>query len=84
MIELDEEAWIIVFIPSGLAHGFAAVSDSVLMAYATTTVYDPDREGGIRWDSVGIPWSDSDPILSTRDLALPAFADYQSRFTYRG
>jgi dTDP-4-dehydrorhamnose 3,5-epimerase len=82
MFHFNDEYWSGLFIPKGLAHGFAALSDATVLAYATSTVYDPVREAGIRWDSLPIPWPIDDPIVSSRDAALPAFSDYVSPFTY--
>jgi dTDP-4-dehydrorhamnose 3,5-epimerase len=82
VIRLDDESRISVFIPKGVAHGFASLSDGTVMVYATSTVHDPVRDGGIRWDSVPIPWPFEDPIISPRDEALPTFAAYDSPFSY--
>ena len=82
LFHLDDESWNMVFAPKGMAHGFASLSDETVMAYATSTVHDPTRDTGIRWDSVSIPWPFEKPIVSSRDAALPAFADYVSVFSY--
>ena len=82
LLNLDDESWNMVFVPKGLAHGFASLSEGTVMAYATSTVHDAARDTGIRWDSVPIPWPFEDPIVSRRDAALPAFAEYVSPFSY--
>jgi dTDP-4-dehydrorhamnose 3,5-epimerase len=39
----------------------------------------------VRWDSVGIDWGlDGDPVLSGKDQAAIAFADWQSPFVWNG
>ena len=69
-----------LYIPKGMAHGFYTLSDRALMLYRVTSVYDPDCDAGIRWDSAGIPWEVGAPILSERDQKFPALADFVSPF----
>jgi dTDP-4-dehydrorhamnose 3,5-epimerase len=68
-----------VFIPPGVAHGFAALTD-IVITYLVDGYYDPGDELGVAWDdpAVGADWGIPDPILSARDrdnplrAALPA------------
>jgi dTDP-4-dehydrorhamnose 3,5-epimerase len=72
-----------VFVPEGCAHGFAALTDGAVVAYAVTHEHDPEHDTGLRWDSVpGIPWPFAMPTVSERDAALPAFESFTSPFTY--
>jgi dTDP-4-dehydrorhamnose 3,5-epimerase len=61
-----------VFIPPGVAHGFAALTD-VVMTYLVDGYYNPADELGVAWDDpdVGADWGVTDPILSTRDQQNP-------------
>ena len=77
---LSSENGKILYIPPGLAHGFCAMEDNTIMMYSVTTVYSTEHDYGIRWDSVGIQWPVCNPVLSTRDKALPSFADFSSPF----
>ena len=52
------------------------------MQYKVTTVYAPEHDGGIHWDSAGIPWPDSAPLISDRDSKLPMLKDYNSPFQF--
>jgi dTDP-4-dehydrorhamnose 3,5-epimerase len=79
-IELDAARGHGLMIPKGMAHGFLALTEDVLMAYKVTTVYAPSNDAGIRWDSVGVNWRVDAPIMSARDRAHPAFADFTSPF----
>lgn len=79
-VELDAERGRGLMIPRGMAHGFLALTDKALMAYKVTTVYAPSNDAGIRWDSVGVRWGIDAPIVSARDRAHPAFADFVSPF----
>lgn len=74
----------ILYIPEGLAHGFCVLSDSAIMMYKVTAEYTPSLDAGILWDSAGIPWPVSDPVLSERDRAFPRLSDFTSPFTHRG
>ncbi|HML33326.1 dTDP-4-dehydrorhamnose 3,5-epimerase [Sporomusa sphaeroides] len=58
-----------LYIPEGFAHGFCAVSDTVLFAYKCTAFYSPASEKGVCWNDPGlnITWPVSEPILSDKD-----------------
>ncbi len=61
-----------LFIPPGVAHGFAALSD-LLLWYLVDSYYNPADELGLAWDDpdVGADWGVVDPVLSARDRANP-------------
>ncbi len=80
--ELTTEQGNMLYIAPGMAHGFYALTDDAIMQYKVTSVYAPEHDGGIRWDSVGIPWPDSAPILSERDRSFQALADFKSPFRF--
>jgi dTDP-4-dehydrorhamnose 3,5-epimerase len=69
-----------LYVPRGCAHGFAVITGRATMIYNVTSEYDPGKDTGIRWDSVGIKWPVFDPIVSERDLSLPGFHDFNSPF----
>lgn len=69
-----------LMIPKGMAHGFLALTEDVLMAYKVTSVYAPENDAGIRWDSFGLNWGVDQPIVSTRDRAHPKLSEYNSPF----
>jgi dTDP-4-dehydrorhamnose 3,5-epimerase len=71
-----------LYIPRGLAHGFAALSADALVAYHTSSVHDPERDQGVRWDSAGIEWGLAAPLVSPRDAAFPALATFASPFRW--
>ncbi len=76
MLEIGEDNPIGIFIPSGVAHGFLALTDATLN-YLVDQYYDPADELGVRWDdpTLALPWGTTQPILSGRDLALPALSE---------
>ena len=71
-----------IYIPSGLAHGFYVTSQSATVMYSATTMYAPQHDTGIRWDSLGINWPDPRPSVSEKDAALVPFADFDSPFRF--
>jgi dTDP-4-dehydrorhamnose 3,5-epimerase len=65
-----------VFIPPGVAHGFAALTDMVI-TYLVDNYYNPEDELGVAWDDPAIDadWGVVDPTLSARDQQNPGRAD---------
>ena len=68
------------YIPRGMAHGFLTRSEEAVMVYKVTSVYAPDFDVGIRWDTAGIDWGVSSPLLSERDQGFVSLADFSSPF----
>ena len=65
-----------VFIPPGVAHGFATLTDLTL-TYLVDSYYNPNDELGVAWDdpTVKADWGVSDPVVSARDRSNPSRAD---------
>jgi dTDP-4-dehydrorhamnose 3,5-epimerase len=80
VMELSAENRLILIIPNGIAHGFLSREESSIMVYKTSTVHSPAHDAGIRWDSFGFDWGCDAPVLSERDAAFPALADFASPF----
>ena len=62
-----------IYIPPGVAHGFASLTDMTI-TYLVDGYYDPNDELGVAWDDpeVAADWGlSSTPILSGRDSANP-------------
>ncbi|WP_020205886.1 dTDP-4-dehydrorhamnose 3,5-epimerase family protein [Cupriavidus sp. WS] len=71
----------VLYVPKGVAHGFAAHVDHTRMWYLVSSVHDPAADAGVHPHSVGIDWwaegpAIARPVLSTRDQRFPALADY--------
>jgi dTDP-4-dehydrorhamnose 3,5-epimerase len=70
-----------VYIPKGMAHGFAALADDTGLLYLTSEEYAPSCDNGILWDSAGIDWPvDAHPILSPRDSSFAPLSAFDSPF----
>jgi dTDP-4-dehydrorhamnose 3,5-epimerase len=69
-----------VFIPPGVAHGFAAVTNMTI-TYLVDGYYNPADELGVAWDDphIAADWGVADPVLSDRDSANPKRAEIPDR-----
>jgi dTDP-4-dehydrorhamnose 3,5-epimerase len=77
VLELGQEQPQGLFIPTGVAHGFVALSDAVLI-YVVDNYYHNTDELGVAWDdhNLGLDWGlEAAPVLSDRDAANPRLAD---------
>jgi dTDP-4-dehydrorhamnose 3,5-epimerase len=76
LIDLDGEHERGVFIPPGVAHGFASLTDLTL-TYLVDGYYNPNDELGVAWDDpeIAADWGLSDPVLSDRDGKNPRRAE---------
>jgi len=77
IVELDQENLRGLFIPAGVAHGFYAVTD-VMLLYLVDNYYDGTDELGVAWNdpAIGLDWETTAlPILSARDQQNPLIAD---------
>lgn len=83
IFQLSADKLNMVYIPKGLAHGFYACKEPAIVMYKASTVYSPESDCGIHWDSLGIPWPDKTPIISERDSQFPSFEQFSSPFFYR-
>ena len=74
-----------VYIPTGFAHGFLAMTGTVQFLYKCSDYYAPSDEYGILWNDpdLAIDWGLSSPALSERDSKNPRFVDVQQQFLPR-
>lgn len=72
ILEISRENCRGVFIPPGVAHGFASLTELTL-TYLVDSYYNPADELGVAWDDpeIGADWGVKDPVLSERDQANP-------------
>lgn len=73
-----------LWIPAGFLHGFASRVPDTEIVYKCTDHYAPECDGAVRWDSVGIDWGVSEPLLSEKDATSPLFSEFDSPFTWEG
>lgn len=72
-LDLDDETHRGVYIPPGVAHGFAALSD-LTITYLVDGYYNPADELGVAWDDpeIAADWGLTDPYMSERDAKNPS------------
>jgi len=82
--ELTGDNGRMLWIPAGFAHGFSVLSDYADLTYKCTDEFSGEHDGGILWNdpAIGVEWGVADPVLSSKDEALPLLADCTHGFTY--
>ncbi|MCK4544557.1 dTDP-4-dehydrorhamnose 3,5-epimerase [candidate division WOR-3 bacterium] len=68
-IELNDINKKQLWIPPGFAHGYAVLSNEVILTYKCTAYYNPSSEITIIWNDpdIGIEWGINNPIISEKD-----------------
>ncbi len=68
-----------VYIPPGIAHGFASLTDMTI-TYLVDGYYNPADELGVAWDdpAIAADWGVVDPVLSNRDRTNPRRAEIEA------
>jgi dTDP-4-dehydrorhamnose 3,5-epimerase len=77
--ELSDENGLLLWIPSGFAHGFCVLgNEDADVMYKVDAAYSPKTEGGILYSDpdLKIEWPVKEPVVSPKDLGLPKFSDY--------
>lgn len=75
-IELSAENGRMVYMPSGMAHGYQTLTDDTLVYYQMSEYYVPEAQRGVRWDdpAFAIEWPPVEArIISARDRAFGDF-----------
>ena len=82
--ELSGENHLMLFIPSGFAHGFLTLSESAEVLYKCTEEYSSAHDRGIIWNDpdINIPWANTDPLLSDKDRLHPRLREAENNFRY--
>jgi dTDP-4-dehydrorhamnose 3,5-epimerase len=77
-VRLSGENYNQLWVPPGFAHGFLTLSDTAVMTYKCSALYDPTERYAIRWNdpAIGIEWPlEGAPILSAGDADAPLIAE---------
>jgi dTDP-4-dehydrorhamnose 3,5-epimerase len=64
-----------LFIPKGYAHGIISLEENTVFCSINSTPYSPENECGIRWDTLGVNFDVSDPIVTEKDKNWPSLAE---------
>ena len=78
-IELAEDSGKVIYIPTGVGHGFVVISDSASIVYLTSSEYAPEFERSIcpTDPELGINWQlpvGQSGIISAADINAPTLA----------
>lgn len=83
--ELTEENHRQMFLPKGVAHGFAVLSPDAVFQYKCDEFYHPEAEGAIAWNDpeIGIAWPipAAEVELSAKDRNHSFLKDFDSPFS---
>jgi dTDP-4-dehydrorhamnose 3,5-epimerase len=82
MVELSAANKLMLWIPPGFAHGFLSLEDQTIFLYKCTAPYNNESESGIIWNDtdLSIDWGITHPIVSGKDLELPALSKMKNGF----
>lgn len=76
-VELSEDNHQMIYIPTGMAHGFQTLEDNTEVFYQISQYYNPEYSKGVRWDDpeFSINWPNKSPILSEKDSKYADFKE---------
>lgn len=78
--ELSAENFKALYIPSGFAHGFKALTPQALTFYFVSSENHKPADDGILYSSFGLDWEITSPIISERDRMFPTLERFSSPF----
>ncbi len=75
-VELSADNRCLLYIPSGMAHGFLTLEDNSEVYYQISGRFVPASARGVRWNdpAFGIEWPSEPSVISERDRTYPDFA----------
>ncbi len=82
VFELSYKVGNMAYIPIGVAHGYLVLSDEATVVYQTGTVHNVGCDAGIRWDSFGVDWPETNVLMSERDWSFPRMQEFRSPFMF--
>jgi dTDP-4-dehydrorhamnose 3,5-epimerase len=77
--ELNAANRSVLWIPTGIAHGFLSREENSCVVYKTDVEHFPQSDSGVRWDSIDFDWGVTAPIVSARDQSLPTIDEFLAR-----
>jgi dTDP-4-dehydrorhamnose 3,5-epimerase len=87
-LELSAENKKQLLVPEGFAHGFSVLSETAIVFYKCTTLYNKESECGILYNdpSLNIDWKipRGKEIVSEKDLQQPLFENCRNNFEFAG
>ena len=84
--ELSAENGAQLLVPQGFLHGFLTLQPDTEVLYKVDAPYSGEADGAVHFNdpTLGVDWGidASDAVLSDKDAAAPAFADFNNPFIY--
>ena len=76
-VTLSATIFLQLYVPPGVAHGFAVISETAQVEYKCTELYAPADELTVRWDDpqIGIEWPIDNPLLSPKDQSAKSLGE---------
>jgi len=68
-----------LYIPEGFLHGFCVLSETAVVHYKCSALYQPDDQWGVLWndEKLAIDWPMDAPIVSDKDRRNIAWAEFE-------
>jgi len=65
-----------LYVPDGFAHGYVTLVDETETFYWVSEFYEPDSEGGVRWNDPAfeVQWPVTPVVISDKDRDWPDFS----------
>jgi dTDP-4-dehydrorhamnose 3,5-epimerase len=74
-LRLDAATRRMLYVPTGVAHGFQTLADDTEVLYQMSQFYSSTHARGVRWDdpAFGVNWPDDERTMSERDRGYANF-----------
>jgi dTDP-4-dehydrorhamnose 3,5-epimerase len=84
-VELSDDNHRQLYVPDGFGHAFCVLSELADVVYGCTSYWNPETEGGFRYDDpeVAVPWPDGLELTpSAKDAAAPMLFEIASSLPF--
>ena len=74
-VELTADTRRMLYMPTGIAHGYLTLTDGTEAYYHASTPWAPEAESGVRWNdpAFGIAWPFEPVVISEKDASWPDY-----------
>lgn len=81
VVRLDDHAFVHLYVPPGLLHGFQALSEPADVCYRIDRAHDPAEDLAVRYDDpdLAIDWPLPVAMISERDRSAGSWAELRRR-----
>lgn len=69
-----------IYIDEGFAHGYISKKDDTIVSYLQSKGYNKNMDSGLNYNSFGMDWRITNPIVSGKDKYLIPFNEFKSPF----